>query len=315
MNTLLLLLGLAALVAPSTATSQVHSADAFARTRAWTGNTPPDPLQDGGGITGGAPASLNAAVSMPGGGGQSAATAVSNADYGVLRSGTDVQLLLGAGGSGEGYAFSRASYSIGFQFYVAGQPFGTQLVLNASAIISGSTIFTGPSQSDVTYAQGSTSVQMGTAFYDAGDNLLGMWTDGLSVTRFSNGTILEEGTLTAGLAPFEVSVLNGQMLYLSMWSEASSDFTANVADGYTGAPINVRAFSDYTKTLRWGGISGARLLDGTILTGYTAIGDDGFDYVNAAGAVTVPEPSTAFVLCMGVSMLAAARNRRRHAAP
>lgn len=305
LSSLRLLLGLAALTAPSTAHSQTFIADATARTRAWTGTNPPLDATDGGGISSASPTSQNAAVSMLGGGGQAAARALSSSGTGTLRSGADVQLTLGAGGSGDGYAFSRVVYSIGFQFYVASQPFGTRLILDASAIVSGSTTFTVPSSNDVTYAQGGTAVQMGTAFYDTptGDNLLGIWSDVFSVELRSNGTTREEGTLTAGLAPFEVSLLNGQMVYLSMWSETSAGYTATVADTYVGAPISVQAFSDYTRTLRWGGISGARLLDGTVLTGYTAIGEDGFDYVNAAGTVAVPEPATTLLLAVGAFQL------------
>ncbi len=304
---------------PSAASAQTYKADAWASARAWNSALlPPNSIFDANGNTNSTGTSSNAQASMVDGTISGAARASAQAaGQGVLRAGAYVDLSFGGTESGqaEGSAFSLATSSVGFNFFDASVPIGDPVVFTAQSLVSGGYLLSAPPSNGASYAVGGIGVQMGTSVYGpAGQGispLLGWWGQGFSSELRSNGQIFDQGSVSTGPQSFDVHVFNGQLLYLNMFVEVSAGYNLQLAAN--GTPATAQAWSDYTRTLRWGGITAARRLDGTALSNYTAFGVDGFDYVNAAGTVTtVPEPSTTVLVAVGALLLVLERKRRTH---
>lgn len=96
----------------------------------------------------------------------------------------------------------------------------------------------------------------------------------------------------------EVVVNNGDRISFTLQAGAGA-FTDNLGDG------TASAVADFSHTLRWGGVSGATGANGAALApgSVQLLGDDGFDYMNAAPpnpfTSPVPEPATALLWALG----------------
>lgn len=111
----------------------------------------------------------------------------------------------------------------------------------------------------------------------------------------------------------EVVVNNGERITITLQAGAGA-FTDNNGDGMASA------VADFSHTLRWGGVQGARGVNGQVLAAGAVqlLGDDGFDYMNAAPpnpfTSPVPEPATALLWTLG-GALWLLRRRARPAGP
>jgi hypothetical protein len=85
--------------------------------------------------------------------------------------------------------------------------------------------------------------------------------------------------------------------------ERSFVFRNSAGDLFASATI----VGDYSDSLAWGGITSITDGAGNLITNYTALGDDGFNYRNAFAAA-VPEPAS-FILLLSGGLAVLARRR------
>lgn len=138
--------------------------------------------------------------------------------------------------------------------------------------------------------------------------------DAAATGHYIDGTnVASPGLRSTGLAAggytFELAVQFGAPVYLQ-WQAYMGTSSSGSSSG-NEANLAAQATSELSSAITWAGITGLRLLDGTPVTGYTALNPNGIDYVQSfVPAPPVPEPSTA-ALALAGAMTVLGLTRRR----
>lgn len=110
------------------------------------------------------------------------------------------------------------------------------------------------------------------------------------------------------LLDVEVAFIWGQQL--SFDAELRANANAFGSEGNVGS--GGEAFANFLNTSEWGGITGVRQADGSVVTDFQLISSSGANYLNAIAA-PVPEPSTAVLLGFALALATVARRLHRSA--
>ena len=235
-----------------------------------------------------------------------------------FRGGIGVSAFAESPGSGTSIANSRASLSDTFRVLDTSglvDLSGAVFMLNVPILASGSVL----SINNV-FPRNPAFYSLANAHYDYAWSVGGFTGEGFAnSSKRSSGGVFE----TAGGSPYEIVSLrvgSGDLIDLS--------FSASARASTMGLPgTAAKASTDFSHTLRWGGVtaisamdrSGNALVlpDGFALSLVSA--SSGFDYWNAAGrnpfTAGVPEPATWAMMLIGFfGMGAAMRSRRAQAA-
>jgi hypothetical protein len=138
--------------------------------------------------------------------------------------------------------------------------------------------------------------------------------DAAATGRYIDGTnVASPGLTSTGLAvgayTFEMAVQFGAPVYLQWLAYMGT--SSGASSSGNEANLAAQATSELSSAISWAGITGLRLLDGTPVTGYTALNPNGIDYVQSfAPAPPVPEPSTAALALAGAMALLGLTRRR-----